>query len=301
MESFSDFSNLEEALVQTGKGLAFPPTPPLAARVGAELRVRRTTPAPLPIASRQFFARRLVPIVIAVIAAILLLIAIPNSREAIAQFLGLNGLRIFYVTPTPPPEPTMTPSAIVEGAVGTPNVAVTATPATTQISTPAATLVGAAFEQCCETTLADAQSRARFKILLPPSEQPSKVYYQNVFDNGEQVVLVFGDPDEPKFTLYQAQNWIYGKLVDSNFAKGISGGTQLQELTLRGERALWLSGAAHLVMRLDGNGNPIYETARKVDANTLAWETGSQYDGTIFRLETKESLEEAVKFAESLR
>lgn len=301
MDASTDFTILEGALAKAGKALAFPPTPELASRVGAELRAHSTMPAPVISTPRQFFARRLVPIMVAVVVAILLLIAVPNAREAIAQFLGLNGLRIFYVTPTAPPEPTVTPSAILGGAVATPKVAETPTNANTRTPTPTATTVGGAFEQCCETTLAEAQRRARFKILLPPSEQPSRVYYQNVFDNGEQVVLVFGNPDNPKFTLYQAQNWIYGKLVDSNFAKGVDGGTLLQELSVRGERALWLSGAAHLVMRLDENGNPIFGTARTVDANTLAWESGDVDSGMIYRVETKLSLDEAAKFAESLK
>jgi hypothetical protein len=149
--------------------------------------------------------------------------------------------------------------------------------------------------------LADAQARARFKLLLPPNETPSRVYYQNIYDSGEQIVMIFGDPENPCFTLYQAQRWVYGKMIGDTYGKSVGPQTLLSETTVNGVRALWFSGAPHLVMMLDARGEPIYETQRVVDANTLVWETHNVYDGIIYRLETKLSLDEAVRFAESFQ
>lgn len=149
-------------------------------------------------------------------------------------------------------------------------------------------------------TLKQAQSLARFKLRLPPNESPSKIYYQNVYNNGEQVVISFGDPDKPRVTLYQAQRWIYGKLVDGVVGKELEPATLLQETQVNGQRAFWFSGAPHVVMMLDAHGEPIYSTARTVDANTLVWETGNDYDGIIYRVETPLDLQEALRFAESL-
>jgi hypothetical protein len=132
--------------------------------------------------------------------------------------------------------------------------------------------------------------------MFPPGITPSKVYYQSIFTDGEQVIMVFGDPASPDYTLYQAQRWVYGKLI----GKAVGPQTVIGETQVNGERALWFSGASHVVMVLDTAGQPIYNTERTVDANTLVWETGHPDLGTIYRLETKASLEEAVTFAESL-
>ena len=64
-------------------------------------------------------------------------------------------------------------------------------------------------------------------------------------------------------------------------------------------RALWLSGEPHILVYLDASGRPVTETERTVDASTLAWE--SVVTGITYRLETKLSKEEAVRFAESLQ
>jgi hypothetical protein len=112
--------------------------------------------------------------------------------------------------------------------------------------------------------------------------------------------MVFGDPDHPHFTLYQAQRWIYAKLVGEQMGKVVGPQTVIGEAQVRGTRALWFSGAPHVVMMLDRTGAPVYSTARTVDANTLVWETGNDYDGVIYRVETMASLAEAVKFAQAL-
>lgn len=152
------------------------------------------------------------------------------------------------------------------------------------------------FTLCCETTLQDALRRAHFQLLAPPHETPSRVYYQNIFDSAEQVVMVFGDPENPRFTLYQARRWIYAKMI----GKFIHTQTVLGEARVQDARALWFSGAPHIVALFNANGSIIYDTQRVVDANTLVWETGDADMGIIYRVETRGSLEDAVRFAESL-
>jgi hypothetical protein len=172
----------------------------------------------------------------------------------------------------------------------TPTITVTPNPSMTPVPTPSPTLTPILRAQCCETTLADARTRAKFKILLPPTESPTRMYLQNLpnFGNAQQVILVFGDPNTPRFTLYEATNFLYGKMV--------GGGTMIEELQVSGQRALWLSGAPHLLVYLDANGQPQFGSERSVSANTLAWEIGD----VTYRLETNASKEEAIRFAESL-
>ena len=288
METTNDFAKLEDALFRLGREIEYPPTPAIAARVRSELG--RTTQAPIVAPWRLSLNPRVfIAVAVAIFLALVLLFAFPDAREAVAQFLGLRGLRIFYVTPTPTAQPTFTPRPGI-------------TPSETPRATPTRTPTFIPFSLCCETTLADAQQRARFKLLLPQNDQPTKVYYQRVYDNGEQVVMVFGDPQNPRFTLYQAQRWVYGKIVDSGvFGKGMQPQTKIGEARVNGNRALWFSGAPHVVMVLDEHGEPIYSTEQTVNANTLVWETGDPDFGIIYRLETKLSLDEAVRIAESLR
>lgn len=287
-----EFERLETALFRAGHELAYPATPALASRVRLEL-TRETSPAPRP----RHWARLLLPLAAALILALALLFAFPDARDAVAQFMGLRGLRIFYAAPTPTAEPTFTPRpSSIAGALTTPFVPVTATPRAS------ATPTIKPFSLCCETTLQDAQHQARFKLLVPPNQAPSKVYYQNVYNNGEQVVMRFGSPQNPLFTLYQAQRWIYGKLVQGGgVGKEVNSQTLISETTVKSARALWFSGAPHLVMMLDARGEPIYDTRRVVDANTLVWETGDDHDGIIYRIETTLPLDQAVQIAESLK
>jgi hypothetical protein len=252
-DSQQQYEKLEQALVSAGRSIRFPPTPPLAVRIATHhAPSRRLALSP----------RWLMPAVVALAVALAMLLAFPDTREALAQLLGLRTIRIIPVTPT----------------------------ATT--GTPEATATLARSSQCCETTLADAETKSRFMILLPPGEPPSRVYLQELpqFGGGaQQVILVFGDPASPRLTLYEASDSLYGKLVSS--------GTVVEETTVKGERALWLSGAPHVLIYLDPNGRAQFDVERPVTANTLAWEVGN----VTYRIESNLSKEEAIRFAESLR
>ena len=118
--------------------------------------------------------------------------------------------------------------------------------------------------------------------------------------DAQQVILVFGDPSKPRFVLYQARSWLYQKTIQS-VGKEVGGGMGISETLVSGQRALWLTGAPHLLVTLDQSGNPIVGSERPVNASTLAWEVGTIDNGVTYRLETVFSLEEAIKFAESLK
>lgn len=260
MEERNEFQNLEVLLMRSGKSIAYPATPPFAARVSARL----AADSPLRFA---WAPRRAFLLAIAIVAAIVLLLEFPETREALAQLLGLRTIRIIPATPT---STLISPSSIV-------------------LPSPTSGEVRA---QCCETTLAEAQAKSRFKILLPPSQTPSRVYLQSIPDFGndaQQVILVFGDLKTPQFLLYQATNFLYGKIV--------SGGTQISETRVKGQRALWLTGAPHLLVYLDSNNRIRFESERVVNLNTLGWESGD----LTYRLETILSREDAIRIAESLR
>ncbi len=255
--------------------MVYPATPRLAVRVRAALEAEQSR-RPLRLWLLQ--PRLAWSLAAAILLALALLLAYPDTRNAIAQLLGLRSIQIIVVTPTP--TPSATPTARPQE---------TPRPTATPTSTPVPRT------QCCQTTLADAQARARFKLRLPPGQTPSRIYLQNVFgEEFQQVILVFGDPGAPSFTLYEAHTVVYQKIV--NFGKEVGSGTVIAETTVKGQRALWFTGAPHVLVYLDANGRPVPESERTVNANTLAWEMGD----ITFRLETSLSKEEAVRFAESL-
>lgn len=269
----NEFEQLENALIRAGKSITYPATPALDARVRAELETPRRRALGLPRWALTGLA--------ALLIAVALLAAFPAARDALAQILGLRTIRLIFVTPTP--TPTITPTL---------NPSVTPTASSLPTQTPALRV------QCCETTLANARVQAKFKILLPPTDLPTRVYLQNLlyFGIAQQVILVFGSPSAPRFTLFQATNILYGKML-AVYGTGSEGGTIITETTVSGHRALWLSGASHVLVYLDANGQPQFATERTVNANTLAWEIGSE----TYRLETNANEQEAVRFAESLR
>ena len=273
MAELNEFQKLEQALIDAGRVIEYPRTPDLATRVrtqlNGELRHEWPRQPDRPLGRwRPAFV-----VVLAIIAALALLLIIPETREAIAQLLGLRAIRIIETTPTPPPSPaTLRPTP---------------------------TLGVVPFKQCCESTLAEAQQRADFRLLLPPDAEPARVFFQDqAFGPGsepQQVVMVFGDPDRPRFVLYQATRYLYGKMVPRD------SGTVITETQVSGQRALWLTGAPHVLVTLDRYGEPVLGLERPVNANTLIWETGDIDTGVTYRLETALSLAEAIEFAESLR
>jgi hypothetical protein len=279
MAELREFQKLEQALIETGRAIEYSRTPSLAARVQAELSGELRRPP------QRVRLRPVLLVALSIIAVLALLLIIPETREAIAQLLGLRTIRIIQATPAPLPRQQSPATATIA----------LATPAPT--STPGI----APFKQCCPATLKEAQQKARFRILLPPDEPPSQVFFQDqAFGRGsepQQAVLVFGSPQSPRYVLYQASRVLYEKIISGSEANA---GTVISETLVNGQRALWLTGAPHVLITLDRSGEPVLRTERPVTANTLIWETGDLDTGVTYRLETAQSLEEAIRFAESL-
>lgn len=300
MSEQNEFLRLETALVRVGRELDYPATPALAVRVRAELV--RGANGLQPGAPRNRL-RALVPIAAAILLALALLLALPTTRDAIGQILGLPSLRIFYITPTPVSSPTAQATAPLSAVATQAGLvpSVTAEPRRTPTRGVMPTPTFQPFTICCEMSLAEARRRAHFPLLVPRGETPTKIYFQELYNDAEQVVMVFGDPAQPRFTLYQAQRWIYAKMLQGGgFGKVVDPQTIVGEAQVRGVRALWFSGAPHIFMSLDVRGNPVYETRRVVDANTLVWETGDQDRGVIYRIESTLPLNQVAEIAESL-
>lgn len=114
---------IDALLRSAARNFAYPPTPPIAARVSARLRDELGAER-APLFGRLWGApprRPFAAIAIALLLAMGVSVAVPQSRDALADFFGLSHVRVEIgpvVGPTPPvlsPESFAEPST-VEGA-----------------------------------------------------------------------------------------------------------------------------------------------------------------------------------------
>ena len=255
-------AEFEKQIQTIAGGFSYPPTPDIAAVV----RQQSSRPTRPVIISRQ-----LVWAALAVGLILAGLLAVPQVRAAVVEFLQLGSVRIFLTEPTPTPPPPIKNSS----------APVTATPQGEVIHTSLENLAG-------ETTLAEAQAQVDFPIRLPAElGPPDKVYLQEL--GGSVVVLVWLDswqPDRARLSLHY--------LGANTFAQKMQPEI-IEETAVHGQPALWTTGP-YLLQFLQNN-EVIYDTRRLIEGHVLIW----MEDGITYRLESDLSLNEAVEIAESLR
>ena len=267
----------ERQLLETAQAFSYPPTPNLsgAVRRRLELRARRRVPL---LRQRLAWATALVALLLSV------LMAVPDVRAQILEFLQIGVIRIFQIEPTPSTTPTASLPARVppDPTAGTP----TGFPTRQPSPTPLTSLLNLAGE----TSLENAQRQAGFTLLLPayPADlgQPDRVFLQHL--NGEVVVLVWLDPGSPEriqlsLHLYSGAGNVTGEKVQPQV---------IQETTVDGHPAIWAEGP--YVLKLS-NGD--MDIIRLIEGHVLIWQAG----GVTYRLESDLDLEEALKIAESLQ
>lgn len=142
-----------------------------------------------------------------------------------------------------------------------------------------------------ETSLSQARRDLPFPIRLPayPADlgAPQHVYVQNLL--GPAVVLVWMDKYHPLQVDLTLQELGSDAIVWKTPPQII------QQTSVHGHLALWVSGRYNLQYRV---GDQVeYQMRSLVNGHTLIWT-----EGTItYRLETRQSLPEAIQIAESLR
>jgi len=258
----------EQRLISIANRLDYPRTPDIAAAVMTRLR---------PSTRPRFTARKLAWSLTIILVLISSVLSIPTARAAIIEFIQIGIVRIFP-RPTEPPIDTIgtaTPQAI--------------TPMTVTPSLLSSTLVPSLSQLAGETTLAGAQRRVNYSILLPtyPPDlgQPDYVFVQDA--EGEMTILVWLDPRQPDQVLMSLHFVPLGSwAIDKAEPKVI------EETDVNGQRAIWATGPYPLRLY---NGD--LDFRRLIDGQVLIWAEGD----ITYRLETGLSLEEALKIAESLQ
>jgi hypothetical protein len=266
---------LEAALAQLRPAVAYPPTPALAAQVQRRLATAGTQPSRGLSLFRAWYA-------VAALLLVTLLIAVawPEAREAVAERLGLRGVRITRVPELAPSPPAGDPRP--------------------QLGTP--------------LDLEAARARVSFPVLVPTLDElgpPDEVYVNPAVPGGE-VSLVY----EPRPGLPEAAGTGLGLLISQApgygvspvYEKGAGPETRLQSVRVRGQPGYWIDGAPHRFRYFghDGMGEVVEQgpgvaTLRvgeaRLAANVLVWEE----DGLTLRIESALPLDAALRIASSLR
>lgn len=277
------FERWEAQVQAAARALPYPPTPDIAGAVR-----RRLASEPARRAPRRWRLAWAATIALVILAALL---AVPEVRAGVLEVLRVGAIRIFLTEPTPTPvRATSTPP--VERPAGGPTRVATATAPIPATRGPSPTTLHSVLDLAGETTLAEAQARAPFPILLPayPPDlgPPDRVFYQDL--GGPAVLLVWlvpGSETEVHLSLYGLSSDVFGSKLQPQV---------IEVTTVNGQRALWVRGP-HLLQFRDTQGRTSFEPARLVEGNVLIWTEGD----ITYRLEGDLPLDEAVRIAESLR
>jgi len=263
----------EKQLLSVASRLEYPRTPDLSGSVMPRLRAATRPRFGLPSKAVAWSLT-----IILVLCSSLMLI--PPARAAIIEFIQIGIVRIFPRAETPTPTPTPTPVS----TAGTP---ISIAPLTATAA-PTSDLIPVLDRFAGKTTLADAQKRAGYSILLPtyPADlgEPDIVFVQNA--EGIMTILVWLDPQHPGEVLLSLHfipegSWAIDKMQPQ----------VIQETSVNGGRAVWTVGPYPIRLR---NGE--LDFTRLIEGHVLIWTEGK----LTYRLETDQSLEEAIKTAESL-
>lgn len=275
--------DLDAALAGLRSAVAFPPTPELGPAVS---RAIATSPVVAPRAARSVPALGWPRgIALASLALILLLgaaLALSGDlRSAVADRLGLPGIRIELVDEAP----TRTPVMPTEG-----------TPSPTSTGSP----VGPTLLLGEPMGLAQAQAAVPYVIRLPAAlGAPDEVYLRQLTD-GPMVALVYlARPGLPS----AAETGVGALLMQfpagedsADIAKKVLiGQGNLVEVMVGEEDGYWVTGASELTILEDPSASYRDDPSRP-SANVLLWAAG----GITYRLETALSLPDALTLAASL-
>jgi hypothetical protein len=251
--------DLERELRQLGAAVAFPPTPDLATPV------RRRLAAAEPARRRFSLPRGLVVALAVLLVAVAAVMAVPQARTAILEWLGLRGVTIERVATSP----TVTGTTPVQPAVedlflGRP------------------------------VTLDEARRRLRYPLVPPPAGlgEPDAVYLSDAVSGG-QVAFVYLDGDNEVGALFTQ----FRAAIEEDFIYKTAGpGTEIEPVTVAGEPGWWLEGKPHEFVYIDPESDEPRPETLRLARNTLLWQRGE----LTLRIEGDLSREEALGIAEGV-
>lgn len=257
---------LHEALVDLASHIDWPEPPDVADAVRAALEEESRPSAPGWGPAGGPWSRRALVAVAVVVVVAAAAVAVPGTRSAVADWLGVAGVRV-----------------TMGGGAGAPSV-------------------GAPLALGEPATLAAAVDAAPFPVLVPTEVRitaPDEVYVGRAGDR-RRVSLLY----HPRDGLPPASGSPeVGLLLEAFDAPAASGdvvrkvgraGTSVEPVVVRGVDGLWLEGAPHVLVFSPGADVPPQEP--RLAGNTLVWSE----DGVTYRLESALPRGAALRVAEGL-
>ena len=248
---------LEQSLTEAGRRIEWPDDSDLTRSVRAAIgddSPRRITPARV-----LAYAATLAALVMAVS-----LLSFPGVRTAVADFLGIGGVRIDTGGSAP---------------------------------TPAGEL-----DLGKRMSLSRAREAVAFEVRLPAVLGPPDSVWLDTGVSGGQVALAYESspelPAAPGTDLGALVTQFPDAEVADQALKKVTGsqpGTTFEPVTVEGEQGFWVSGEPHVIAYLEPDGDIRNETVR-LAGNVLLWESG----GVTYRIESTLSKAKAIAIAESL-
>lgn len=205
--------------------------------------------------------RRLAIAAATVSAFVLLLVAFPQARHAVAGLLEAAGIKVFVAEG---PQPS-----------------------------------GASLDLGVPLDVAEAGERVEFGIRVPrgaATGAPDGVY----LDNRNHLNMVWrGSEELPAATSTNVGLLLTQWQDDAGGRSGVKtvtdNATSVTSVLVEGSAGLWIEGAQHTITLLDAEGNELIESTR-LAANVLLW----AFEGVNYRLETTGTLKDALDLVESL-
>ena len=192
-------TELERALLAVGQNLEVPAAPDLTGAVRARLAEGRRP---------SLFSRRMLVVALAVLAvAVGAVLAVPQARSTITDWLGIGNVTIRYVEELPPVEQATDDLGLGE-----------------------------------QMSLEKARERAGFQVRVPTVEgldDPPKVFYN---ESSSQVAFLYGSEDQPKLLITQADaRGAIEKIVNLNVTE------RELVVVEPGYAGVWLYGEKHAI------------------------------------------------------
>ena len=248
--------DLEQSLTAAGKRIAWPDDADLTSSVRSA--IGDDTPRRVTWARGLAYAATFAALVVA-----LSLLSFPGVRTAVADFLGIGGVRID-----------------TEGSAPTP---------------------ADELDLGDRMSVSQARDAVAFEVRLPAAlGQPDSVWLDTGVSGGQVALGYESSPDLPAApgTDLGALVTQFPDAEVSDIAlkkaTGSQPGTTFEPVTVDGDQGFWVSGEPHVIAYLEPDGDIRNETVRLV-GNVLLWESG----GVTYRIESRLSLSDALAIAES--
>ena len=250
-------NDLEHSLTSVGRRIEWPDDADLMRSVRAAIGDH--SPRRITLARGLAYAATLAALVMAVS-----LLSFPGVRTAVADFLGIGGVRID-----------------TDGSAPTP---------------------AGELDLGERMSLAQARDSVAFEVKLPAALGPPDSVWLDTGVSGGQVALAYESspdlPAAPGTNLGALVTQFPDAEVSDIALKKVTGsqpGTSFEPVIVEGEQGFWVSGEPHVIAYLEPDGDIRNETVR-LAGNVLLWES----DGVTYRIESTLSKEEALAIAGSL-